>query len=227
MRGSRVGGNTAHPCDSALARRARRQRQLLLRVALPGQGHADQVLPVVLHRRGLLRGQHRVPEVRRCAGAVREVRILTQGHHPAFARSNRVLARLGVSAQSALNMLPNSTRPPRSATTSSSWWSSTSGEAAHAAAEGAPLERACSFLLTSNCRPSSAVLTRMLTASISIKPTKTAPCRNASTLDATNYWIGVWNPSTGNSSTFYFGDLQFMDGRILPKSASRDPYAHW
>jgi hypothetical protein len=52
-------------------------------------------------------------------------------------------------------------------------------------------------------------------------------CRNASTLDATGYWIGVWNPSTANATTFYYGDLQYVDGRVLPKSASEDPYAHW
>jgi hypothetical protein len=60
---------TLHP-----ARRARRQQHLLLRVALPGQGHPAQVLLVVHHGRHFFQRQHRVPEVWRRAGAVREVR---------------------------------------------------------------------------------------------------------------------------------------------------------
>jgi hypothetical protein len=51
--------------------------------------------------------------------------------------------------------------------------------------------------------------------------------RNASTLDATGYWIGVWNPTSVNSTTVYLGENQFIDGTILPRYASEDPYAHW
>jgi hypothetical protein len=46
-------------------------------------------------------------------------------------------------------------------------------------------------------------------------------------LDATGYWIGVWNPISTSSTTEYLGSNQYMDGRLVPRYASEDPYAHW
>jgi hypothetical protein len=52
--------------------------------------------------------------------------------------------------------------------------------------------------------------------------------RNASVLDATGYWIGVYNPISNTASTTeYLGSNQYMDGRLVPRYASEDPYAHW
>jgi hypothetical protein len=108
---------------------------------------------------------------------------------------------------------------------SSSWWKSTSGEAASVRSNRqAPNLNQAGELR----RCGSAEELKAQTLSQRAGPC-TSPMhrRNASTLDATGYWIGVWNPGSANASTFYYGELQFVDGRILPKTASEDPYAHW